>query len=270
VDGTALYPSRHSMRERLRDLYRARHLLYYLTASKIRSENADLSFGSAWFFINPLFLVLMYSFFMIVVMNRPQPNFALFVLVVMIPWQSFSLATRSAMSLTRSANREMRQVAFPRAVLPLAASLAEGVRLFIAMAIYVVIAIPFGIVPSAVVLWGIPFLVVVVLFSLSTSLIFALVHQFVPDIAPLSIYLFRLWFFLSPGIYPVTYVPERFRHWYSLNPIVPLFTGLRNSLFYHQSPNLVMLGILLGGGIAAVPLSLLLFTRYEAAMIRAG
>jgi lipopolysaccharide transport system permease protein len=40
----------------------------------------------------------------------------------------------------------------------------------------------------------------------------------------------QLWMFLTPIVYPLEIVPERWRHFYSLNPLVGLIEGFRAAL----------------------------------------
>ena len=78
-----------------------------------------------------------------------------------------------------------------------------------------------------------------VLLTLGLGLLLAAVQVFFRDTAQLLSMLFAGWFYLTPIVYPLALVPERFQVWLRLNPLTPL-VGL-----YRQA--------LLGGNLALVP-----------------
>jgi lipopolysaccharide transport system permease protein len=66
----------------------------------------------------------------------------------------------------------------------------------------------------------------------------------------------QLWMFVSPVVYPLTLVPERWRFVYSLNPLVGIIEGFRAALF-GKSFNWQALGIS-----AIVTVALLVYAAY--------
>ncbi len=62
--------------------------------------------------------------------------FALFLMAAMLPWQFFVRVARNSVTMTRSKELAMRQIAFPRAVYPLSNTLAESVKLLLALALF--------------------------------------------------------------------------------------------------------------------------------------
>ena len=88
-------------------------------------------------------------------------------------------------------------------------------------------------------------------------------NVFFRDTAKIMGYVFRMGFFLSPALYPVTMVPERFRPIYDLNPFVTLFDSYRGIVMEHSLPDWSSLGIVAGGSIAALVLGYLFFVRLQ-------
>jgi len=177
-------------------------------------------------------------------------------------------------------DRLIKQVRFPKIVLP-AAAVAAGVVNF-----------AFGMIPL-VGLTGIwypdrlspfillvPFIAVVQLvFSLAVGLVVAAINVFYRDIANLSRHLLRLWFYLSPALYGVTTIqglaehhPELFRLM-QLNPFYTLFNAYRSVIYGAEIPgggatpptwpDWGALGALLLVSIGLLLLATVLFKRIE-------
>jgi lipopolysaccharide transport system permease protein len=70
-------------------------------------------------------------------------------------------------------------------------------------------------------------------------------------------FLIQLWMFISPIIYPSTFVPERWRWVLALNPLTGIIDGFRASLFGVQDMNLANLGVA-----AVITLAMLLYAAY--------
>lgn len=238
---------------RTRDVWRFRHLVRYLVTASLKTENVGTVFGFLWWLLDPLLLMAVYTVLIDLVLRRGGAHYPLFVLAAILSWEFFSRATRNSMGFTLQRERAMRQVAFPKSVVPLSATLAEGVHFLMALALYLVFALPFGVYPSPLALLAIPIAFVQMLFTLGFAFFLAGLNMFFRDTNHLSDYLFRLWFYLSPGLYSESLIPHRFRTVYDLNPFATLFNSFRDVLLDHRLPSFAALG-----GIAGVSLVVLL------------
>ena len=66
-------------------------------------------------------------------------------------------------------------------------------------------------------------------------------------------FLIQIWMYLCPIVYPITLVPEKYRAWYALNPMVGVIEGFRWSLLNTPAPDFGMMGL------SFLVMSLLLF-----------
>ena len=104
---------------------------------------------------------------------------------------------------------------------------------------------------------GLPWLLVAVPLqvglTLGLGLLVAAVHVFFRDTAQVLSMLFQVWFYLTPIVYPLALVPERFRPWLGWNPLTPLVELYRRAFLGGDAggPSLWPLGI-----VVAVILSL--------------
>jgi lipopolysaccharide transport system permease protein len=112
-------------------------------------------------------------------------------------------------------------------------------------------------------LWVVPITLVMTAFVSGCSLIFSAMQVRVRDIGMAMPLLLQLWMFASPVVYPLHQVPERYRDWYVLNPMVGVIENFRAALLgtaldYHS------LWISTIVSAALLPLAYLYFKRVEA------
>ena len=252
----------------LRELYGWRPLIRYLTGSSLRVESVNLSFGFLWWCLDPLLQMLVYTLVISVVLGRGTPNYPLFVMCAMLPWQFFVRATRNSIADTREKTRNMRQVAFPRAVIPLAATFAELIRVIAALGLFLVFAIPFGVTPSPTALLAVPLLALLVTTALGFAFFLSAFNLFVRDTEQAMAHVFRLWMFLAPVLYSTDRVPARFRLLFELNPLAGTLEGFRSVLFFHQVPAALPLIADAAGSLALLAVGFAFFVATERAFAK--
>jgi len=236
----------------VRDVYRYRELVRYLVATSLRTENVATVFGFLWWLLDPLLLMLVYTLLMDIILQLGEPNFPLFILAAILPFEFFTRSVRNSMAMTLVKERAMRQVAFPKAVVPLASTFAETAHLLAALALFVVFALPFGVEPSPVTLLVLPVTAVLFLFALGVAFFFSALNVFFRDTNHLTTHGFRFWFYLSPGLYAVSFVPEQYQWWFDINPFTTFFAAFRDTLIYQDVPDMGALAV-----VAAVSLVVL-------------
>ena len=113
------------------------------------------------------------------------------------------------------------------------------------------------------VLWFIPIFLIQFIFTFGLSLFLSAFNLFYRDIQYLMSLILMLWFYLSPVIYPVEMLPERFRFIFQLNPMAVLINAYRQSILGQGAPKLSSLGIALLVSILVLTISLKIFKKLE-------
>jgi lipopolysaccharide transport system permease protein len=247
----------------LRELSRYRSLFRHLVWSSLRTENAGTVFGFLWWILDPLLLMLTYYVLVAVVFDRGGPDFLIFLLTGIVAWQLFSKASQRAVANTIKKERSIQQVDFPKSVLPLASVAGETIKFGFAFLVLLVVAIPFGILPSAYALLAVPIVAIQLVFTLGVAFFLSALNFFLRDTTKLLDYTFRIWFFLSPTLYAVSAVPERFRSIYELNPFATLLPAFRAVVMEHTFPDLAALGYVAAVSAVALVGGFLFFVRAQ-------
>ena len=226
------------IREAILELWSRRQLVGYLVRADLKKKGADTILGNLWWVIDPLLQMLVYVILVSVIFARSQPDYPLFIFAAILPWKWFSTAVGDATGAVVMQDRLIKQVRFPRLVLPAAAVMA-GVTNFafglIPLAAMFVFLYPDRLSPYLV---FIPVIAAVQLvFTMAIGFVVSAINVFYRDIGNVSRHVLRLWFYLSPALYgPATIHrlaeghPTLFRL-IELNPFYTLFTAYRNVIY---------------------------------------
>jgi ABC-type polysaccharide/polyol phosphate export permease len=222
----------------LADLVRYRHLVWYMAMTSLAVDSRGTKLGRSWWVIEPVLLMGVYTFFMRVLIHRGGPDFPLVVLAAILAFEFFARSVARSMNMVQTAQTSMLHVSFPRTVIPLGVTLSETIRFFISVGAFLVIAAPFGFVPTPAVALALPFMVTEILFTLGAAYFFSATGVFFRDLNQITTYVFYLSFHLAPGMYTLEMVPAQYRTIFYVNPFTTFFEGLRAPLLYGHAPNL--------------------------------
>src|SRR5688500_3867441 len=119
------------MLRNLATLVRYRGLIQSLVARELKARYRGSFLGFFWSFINPLLLLLVYSFVFSYVMPAAQDDrvtpFALFMFCGILPWTWFSSSLAEASGVLISGGNLIKKVLFPAEVLPIVTVLSNMV-----------------------------------------------------------------------------------------------------------------------------------------------
>ncbi len=219
----------------LKDLWAFRDLLYFLTWRDVKVRYKQTALGVAWAVIQPLFTMLVFTLFFGRLAGVPSDNipYPVFAYAGLLPWTFFANAiSNSGNSLVGSANL-ITKVYFPRMIIP-AAAIAAGL---IDLAISFLVLIPLMIYYRIALTWSALMFPVVVfltaLLALGVGMWLSALNVKYRDVRFALPFIVQLWMFISPVIYPASFLPARFRWLLSLNPMTGIIEGYRSSLFGH-------------------------------------
>ena len=135
-----------SMLHNFRQLLRYRGLMQSLVARELKARYRGSVLGFFWSFINPLLLLLIYTFVFAVVMpGQRSPAdiepYALFMFCGILPWTWFSSSLSESANVLISGGNLIKKVLFPAEILPIVTVLANMVHFFLGLPILVLFLI---------------------------------------------------------------------------------------------------------------------------------
>lgn len=220
----------------LRELWFHRELLYFLTWRDVKVRYKQSELGVAWAIIQPLLTMLIFTLFFGRVAGVPSEGlpYPLFVYTGLLPWTFFANAiTNSGNSLVGNANL-ITKVYFPRMIIPGAAVTAGLVDFAIAFVILVLLMLYYGVTPGWNLLLFPVVLLLTALLALATGMWMSALNVKYRDVRFALPFLIQLWMFVSPIIYPTSFMsrslPAQVRWVLLVNPLTGIIEGYRSSL----------------------------------------
>lgn len=258
----------------------SRELLHNLTLRELRAKYKRSVLGWTWSLLNPLATMLIFTlvfrFFLRIEPPRSQAtelkSFALFLLCGLLPWNFFVNGVTASMgSLVGNANL-IQKTYFPRELLVIAQVNSWIVSLLIEMALLAVALVVFG---NMVLLWlpvVILLMVLLAMFVTGLALALSVLNVYFRDVQHFVGILFQVWFYLTPIVYPLTYVPVRaeifgkdlpVRSLFHINPMVDFVEAFRAILYDLQAPSPRIVAYLVVVSVVSLVFGLRLFARLE-------
>ncbi len=241
-----------------KELKAYRDLFYFLVWRDIKVLYAQTVMGFAWAVLNPLIQIIIFSIIFGKVARLPTDGipYVLFSTVAIIPWTYMSEAMNASSQSLVGGQAMLGKVYFPRIIFPLTPILAKLVDFSISLLLLVGVMVYYRIEPT----WNLvylPFLIVLMM-SIPAGLgmwLSALAIRF-RDVKFAMPFMIRMLIYSAPVLYTASSIPEQYRFWYSLNPIVAVIEGFRASLLGLPMPweyilpgSVTAIVILLGGAL---------------------
>lgn len=254
---------------------RLRHhffLLKELVRRDFQGRYAGSLLGLVWSFVQPLWMLLLFTFVFSTVMKispvgTRTGHFSVFLFSGLLPWMALNEGvTRAATAITDNSSL-VKKLRFPSellvAAVVLAALLHEAIAGFIFLVVLAVLReLTWGGLP--LLLLAVPLQVAL---TVGLGLILSGVHVFFRDTAQILGMALTGWFYLTPIVYPLALVPERFQPWLRLNPLTPLVGLYRQALLGGRLALVPGTGALAAVAVMLLFVGLLLFRRLKTAFV---
>ena len=226
-----------------RDLWQYRGLVYLFAKRDFTSRYRQTLLGPLWMFLNPLLTTIVFTIVFGNMANFPTmdspvsetmavPAF-LFYMIGNILWNYFSNTVRDV-SKTLTANvRIMEKVYYPRLVSPVASALSNQMTMAVRLLLFFCFLAGGALCGrvSVSVTWTVlllPLLLMqLMLLSLGTGLIISVLTVKYRDAGFMVDFFLQLWLYMTPVVYGLQMVPERWIGLYLLNPAAPIMTTAR-------------------------------------------
>lgn len=217
----------------IHEMVQYRDLLWFLASRDIKVRYKQTVLGIAWAVIQPTVETLIFFFFFHKLggIQSDGPAYIAFAFAAMLVWKLFENAlTQSSNSLV--ANQQLlTKVYFPRLIIPVSAVLSGLMDFLISAVLLIPLMFYFRIVPDPLALLTLPlFVAFALLAALAVGLWLSALNVQYRDIRYVVPFLVRVWFFLTPVIYPASKLPQKWQMLYGLNPMAGVVSGFRWAL----------------------------------------
>jgi lipopolysaccharide transport system permease protein len=212
-----------------KDIWRYRELFFFLAWRDILVRYKQTVIGIAWSVIRPLATMLVFTVVFGSLAKLPSNGvpYPIMVYAAMLPWQFFANSlTESSNSLIDNANL-LTKVYFPRLIVPAGSVIVGLVDFFISLIILFGIMVWYQYLPDIRMLLLPFFLLLAFLASFGAGLWLSALNVKYRDFRYVVPFLVQFGLYISPVGFSSAIVPEKWRLFYFLNPMVGVIDGFR-------------------------------------------
>lgn len=241
-----------------------------LVRRDLQSRYAGSSLGVLWSFVHPIWQLALFTFVFSWVLRVPlvgqgTERFAIFLFAGLLPWIAVQEAVVRATTAVTDNATLVKRLSFPSEVLVGAPVTAALVHEGIAAAVFGLALLVLGEGDLRHAYWLLPAVILQSGLTLGLGLTLAAVHVFFRDTAQLVSIVLSGWFYLTPIVYPLSMVPEAWRRWLELNPLVALVGLYRAALLGGPMPTWRALSVLALSALSVLAAGAMLFRRVRPA-----
>jgi len=216
----------------LRDVWEYRELLFFFLWRDIKGKYRQMALGPLWIVIKPAMAMVVFSLVFGELAKLPSDDlpYPIFSYAALLPWSFFSSAVSQATYSLVSNMHVISKVYFPRIIVPISGVISGLVDFGISFLVLVGMMLFYGIAPTLAALTIPFFLLLAVATALAVGLWVASLAVKFHDVRFAVSFALQAWMYASPVVYPTNLVPERWRFFYRLNPMVNVVDGFRWAL----------------------------------------
>jgi len=212
-----------------RDLWRYRELFFFLAWRDILVRYKQTTIGIVWALGRPLITMLVFTLVFNKLAKLPSEGvpYPILVFAALLPWQFFSSAFSGAGDSLISNAGMISKVYFPRLVIPASAVIVSFVDFLLSGIILVGLMIWYGFTPNLRMLTLPLFVLVTFAAAMGAGLWIAALNVKYRDFRIIVPFVVQFGLYVSPVGFSSSIVPEQWRLFYSLNPMVGVIDGFR-------------------------------------------
>ena len=232
----------------LKELIKFRELLFAFTNREIKVRYKQTLLGASWAVIQPLSLMIMFTliFGFFLKINSEGVPYPLFYYSALMPWTFFATSISFGSLAVINNGNLVTKIYFPREILPFASIIAGFMDFLISALIFIVMLVIYNVPLTINVVYTIPIVFLETIFIAGLILFTSALNVMWRDIKFVIPLLIQLWIFVTPVIYPLSKVPEKFRPFYMLNPMSSVVENFRKVTVGGLAPNWNDFAIALG------------------------
>jgi lipopolysaccharide transport system permease protein len=241
-------------------IFKYKELIQNLVISDLKTKYSSSVLGFAWSMLNPLLMTIVLYMVFNNIFRFNQKNLAFYILIGMTGWRFFANGTVMALVSIVGKPSLVTKIYVPREILTLSSVLSSLISSILEFIVLIIILMFFGIISIKMMIFPVIYLLYLPIVY-GISLILASLYVYFRDLNNIWEVLLQIGFFLSPIVYPLSTIPERYKFYYMLNPMTRIIEMYRDILLNNSMPKISDFGIVLITGIFLFTLGSLIFRK---------
>ena len=220
------------------DLWRYRELFFILSWRDISVRYKQTIIGIFWAVLRPILTMVVFTLVFGKIAKLPSEGdapYAIMVYAAMLPWQFFATSVQESSNSLITNTPLISKVYFPRMIIPISSIITSFVDFIISFVILLVLMAYYRFPPTWNLLFLPGFLLIAFLTALGIGLYITSLNVKFRDFRYVIPFIVQLGLYVSPVGFSSSVIPEQYRLWYSLNPMVGVIDGFRWTILGGQS-----------------------------------
>jgi ABC-type polysaccharide/polyol phosphate export permease len=217
-----------------------------------------------WSLLNPLVMMGLLWFVFTKIFPNNIPNFAVFVLCGIVPYNVFTVCWLSGTTSLLENAGLIKRVPVPREIIPIASVMGNCVHMSAQIVLLLALVIATGHDINRYWWWLLVIWPLEIVFAGGLSLIFSALNVFIRDIRYVVESANLILFWLVPIFYPFNVIPPQYSEIYQLNPVAAVVLASRNILLEGVAPPSSLIIKLVLSSTLMFALGLMVFRRLRA------
>ncbi|MBA2964835.1 MULTISPECIES: ABC transporter permease [Ramlibacter] len=244
-------------------LWEFRLVFSHLVAQHVTLRYRRTALGFLWTLINPLLTMVITSVIFSLMMRMPLQSFAVFLFAGLIPFTLFSQCILQGGNSILENEGLIKKIYIPRQIFVFARCTGLLIDAFLSFCCLFVIAAVIGAhLTASLLILPLAFLLVFV-FGLGLALCMSIMSVYFRDAAYIVGILLQAAYYLTPIIYPLSIVPEKYRLLFIVNPMYYFVELFRKPIYEGVFPDLATLGIAISCAVLSLLLGTLVFQKFD-------
>lgn len=219
------------------NIYRYREMLINMVRRELRGKYKGSILGFLWTFINPLLQLVVYTIVFSNIMRMGVSNYEIFLFVALIPWMFFSTSVLSGAGSIIYNQSLVTKIYFPREILPLSVVTSNFINMIYCSVIVLAVVLFYHMNLNLEVWFMLPVIAFIeYILVIGIVLIVSALTVYFRDLEHILGIIIMAWQFLTPVMYPESFVPSQYQAILYLNPMTPIIISFRDVLYYEKMP----------------------------------
>jgi lipopolysaccharide transport system permease protein len=230
-------PRKNPFQLDLKSVWHYRELLYFLVWRDLKIRYKQTIIGVGWALVQPVVTMIIFTIIFGRFAKIPSEGlpYSIFAYSALLPWNYFASALQRSVASVVGDAHLVSKVYFPRLILPMAGTLSGLVDFAVSFSLIVGMMSWYQIGITWRVLTIPAFLAFAQATALAVGLWLSALNVRYRDVGFTIPFLVQVWMFISPVVYPVSMIPEKYRLIYGLNPMAGVIEGFRWALFQNSN-----------------------------------
>lgn len=250
------------------DISKYKDYVFYSAGAKLKADVAESRLNWVWWVLEPLCMMMVYTFVFGVIFTGREKNFPLFIFIGLSLWNFFSGNIKTSVRMIKRNKSVITKIYVPKLMLNLSQLLVSGFKMLISFGIIVIMMIIFRVELTFNIFWIIPVLILLIMLSFGLMCFFMHFGVYITDLVNAIDIILKLLFYMTGIFFDISLrvgssYPEVALVLEKGNAMAFILTSARQGLLYGQTPDIICFAVWFAAALIIDILGIILVYKNE-------